>query len=85
MVKVSFGRPCHVPPCLINEEGGSSSLNEVTEYWVLFSRWCEGGNPDEIPCNCALLCENERTHHLATIEVLSTSNPVIVAAPVHLI
>ena len=24
MVKVSFGRPCHVPPCLINEEGGSS-------------------------------------------------------------
>ena len=23
MVKVSFGRPCHVPPCLINEEGGS--------------------------------------------------------------
>ena len=26
MVKVSFGRPCHVPPCLINEEGGSSNL-----------------------------------------------------------
>ena len=24
MVKVSFGRPCHVPPCLINEEGGST-------------------------------------------------------------
>ena len=24
MVKVSFERPCHVPPCLINEEGGSS-------------------------------------------------------------
>ena len=23
MVKVSFGRPCHVPPCLINEKGGS--------------------------------------------------------------
>ena len=26
MVKVSFGRPCHVPPCLINEEGGSNQL-----------------------------------------------------------
>ena len=26
MVKVSLGRPCHVPPCLINEEGGSMSL-----------------------------------------------------------
>ena len=23
MVKVSFGRLCHVPPCLINKEGGS--------------------------------------------------------------
>ena len=25
MVKASFGRPCHVPPYLINEEGGSNS------------------------------------------------------------
>ena len=25
MVKVSFGRPCHVLPCLINEEGGSTT------------------------------------------------------------
>ena len=25
MVKVLFRRPCHVPPCLINGEGGSSS------------------------------------------------------------
>jgi len=23
LVKVSFGRPWHVPPCLINEERGS--------------------------------------------------------------
>ena len=25
MVKVLFRRPCHVPPCLINGEGGSTS------------------------------------------------------------
>ena len=24
MVKVLFRRPCHVPPCLINREGGSN-------------------------------------------------------------
>ena len=25
MVKVLFRRPCHVPPCLINGEGGSTT------------------------------------------------------------
>ena len=34
MVKVLFRRPCHVPPCLINGEGGSifqlSAPNEYT-------------------------------------------------------
>ena len=26
MVKVLFRRPCHVPPCLINGEGGSTCM-----------------------------------------------------------
>ena len=27
MVKMLFRRPCHVPPCLINGEGGSTLFN----------------------------------------------------------
>ena len=38
MVKVSFGRPCHVPSCLINEEGGStyyvSKIVDPTQYLI---------------------------------------------------
>ena len=29
MVKVLFERPCHVPLCLINEEGGSSTQKSL--------------------------------------------------------
>ena len=36
MVKVSFGRPCHVPPCLINEERGSTYLVKIFVLRVLF-------------------------------------------------
>ena len=32
MVKVLFRRPCHVPPCLINGEGGSSTLFNCRYY-----------------------------------------------------
>ena len=32
MVKVLFRRPCHVPPCLINGEGGSRRDDLKVEY-----------------------------------------------------
>ena len=32
MIKVLFGRPCHVPPWLINEEGESSSSVSWSSY-----------------------------------------------------
>jgi hypothetical protein len=35
MVKVLFRRPCHVPPCLINGEGGSISDEACTCMCVL--------------------------------------------------
>ena len=31
MIKISFGRPCHVLPCLINEEGGSTKLTKALQ------------------------------------------------------
>ena len=40
MVKVLFRRPCHVPPCLINGEGGSSSDGVAKQDPVTNSRSC---------------------------------------------
>ena len=31
MVKVLFRRPCHVPPCLINGEGGSITVEGMAQ------------------------------------------------------
>ena len=35
MVKVLFRRPCHVPPCLVNVEGGSICKQKAFQEYVL--------------------------------------------------
>ena len=43
MVKVLFRRPCHVPPCLINGEGGSSYLPSI--YSTVINRANKAPHP----------------------------------------
>ena len=52
MVKVLFGRPCHVPPCLINEEGGSMAVfgYSGTYHQLGVSRTNQFIKPTSEPC-----------------------------------
>ena len=39
MVKVLFRRPCHVPPCLINGEGGSKTVLNTRNIFHLLANY----------------------------------------------